>query len=426
MVNSDAKNLVLKTLETMQEDLFKTLSGLVQIPSVVGDEGKAQQYMAKLYKDLNLQVDVVETKLDEIKNHPKYLALQWPYENRPNVVGICRGTGGGRSLILNGHIDTVSPEPVTSWKYPPFSGQIEDGKLYGRGAADMKSGLIANYYALKAILDSGLKLKGDVQLQSVIEEEAGGSGGTLGLLVKGYRADGMVFSEPMGFNLMVATAGTCYFRVKVKGKPAHGGEAHKGVNAAGKMVIIYHALEALERQRAAQVHYPLFDRWLGQSAELSVGSFHSGNWPSTVPGLAEIECRISFIPGEKLSDIRALVLKTIQDACREDPWLKEHPPEVEFFGWQTEAWEQDTRHPLVGVLKRQAEDVLGQEVGFTGFPAGMDNRFCSDYGIPSVSFGPTGELHIVNEYVILDTVLACAKVYAMTILDWCGYETNES
>jgi acetylornithine deacetylase len=385
--------------DNSKEAIYETLTKLVQIPSVVGEEGRAQEFMAKLYDKLGLEVHVFEADRNEIAKHKKYLPLPWSYQNRPNVIGIYKGSGGGKSLILNGHIDTVSPEPTASWSRSPWSGHIENGKLYGRGACDMKCGLIANYYALKILLDLGLKLKGDVLLQSVIEEEAGGSGGTLATLLKGYTADAMLISEPMGYNLITAHAGTCYFRVKVKGKPAHGGEAHKGVNAIGKMFKIYQALEALEKKRGEEVHYELFDNWLGRSANLCIGSIKGGDWPSTVAGWAELECRISFIPGEELADIREVVKQTVSAACRGDKWLEEHPPEIEFFGWQTEAWEQNAADPFIQLLKNKAEEVLGQEVSAKGFPAGLDTRFASDFDIPCVCLGPTGELHIVDEYV---------------------------
>lgn len=421
MVEAELERMVTEAIEASREEIYAALQELVRIPSVVGNEGNAQQHIAKLYKGLQLQVDIVEAKLEEIKDHPLYLPLPGSYENRPNVVGTYRGKGGGKSLALNGHIDTVSPDPVEAWTHEPYSGAIEDGKLYGRGAADMKAGLIANYFALKTLLDLGIEPKGDVQLQSVIEEEAGGSGGLLALLLKGYKTDAMLISEPFP-DLVVAGAGTCFFSVKVKGKAVHGGEAHLGVNPIGKMMKIYDALVNLEKERAETVHYQLFKNWTGQAAELCLGSLQAGDWPSKVPETAELQGRISLVPGEKIAVIRQLIVDTVELACKGDPWMDAHPPAVEFFGWQTEAWEQDINHPFVKMVKNTAEEISGKELIFAGFPAGLDGRFCIEFGIPCVNFGPKGLLHQVDEYVVLDEVIGITKIYALMIMKWCGYD----
>ena len=197
----------------MRDEIFQAIQDLVRIPSVVGHEGEAQERMAKLYHSLGLSVERVIPKKEDLIDHPAYFEIGFPYTpSRPNIVGIYPGTGFGRSLILNGHIDVVSPEPVETWDGGnPWSGRIEGNRLYGRGSADMKSGLLANFFTLKALLDLVLKPKGKILLESVIEEEAGGSGGTLALFLSGYRADGMIIPEPLDLKIITAHPGSQLF-----------------------------------------------------------------------------------------------------------------------------------------------------------------------------------------------------------------------
>ncbi len=181
---------ILRKIDRTAEELFGLIQELVRIPTVVGEEGGGQEWIFDLYRGLGLDVVKLVPRKEDLLDHPAYFETGFPYgPSRPNIIGICRGKGNGRSLLLNGHIDVVSPEPLEAWhKGGPWSGRIEEGRLYGRGAADMKSGLVAAFFALKTVLSLGLSPKGTVILQSVIEEEAGGGGGTLACLKAGYTA----------------------------------------------------------------------------------------------------------------------------------------------------------------------------------------------------------------------------------------------
>jgi len=422
-MNESIKKKVIEGIDQRREELIEVLSTLVRIPSVVGDEGKGQKAVSRLYKEMGLKVIRFQPNHEKIKDHEAFIESDLPYRNRPNVIGIKPGDKDSKSLILNGHIDVVSPEPLDHWTHDPWGAEILDGKLYGRGSADMKGGLAANFIALKTLLDLGLNPKGKVILQSVIEEEAGGGPGTLACLLAGYTADGLVITEPHDLRITVAMAGVNYFRVKVIGKTAHAGLAHLGVNAIGKMYKIYQALAALDEKRGTEIKFELFEKGSGRSTHLNIGTLKAGDWASTVPGSAELECRISFIPGETFREIKASVEKTVFDSVKEDLWMQEHPPVIEWHGWHAQPWLQDIQAPFVQTFKNTAKEILGKEPDFIGRAAGLDARFASFFNMPALCTGPIGErIHGIDECVDIESVVELTKILALFILSWCGIE----
>ncbi len=408
------------TIEQNKDDLIENISELIKIPSVVGTEGDAQAHIRESYADLGLSVESFDAVKEEIESHPAYIRVPYDYKNRPNVIGILPGEEDARSLILNGHVDVVSPEPVDRWTHDPWGGEVIENRIFGRGACDMKAGLAANTYALKCILDCGVKPAGKVLLESVIEEEAGG-GGALACFIRGYRASGMLIPEPSNMKLVTCHNGIKLFRVKVLGKSAHAAMSHTGINAIGKMNKIFDALMALDQQRAKDHPFPLIEKYSGRSCNLSVGTYSAGDWPATVAGMAKMECRIGFVPGEKGEDIIKEIEKTITDVALSDEWLAEHRPTIEWFGFNSEPWYQDENDPFVQKFITSSAPILGEAPELIGFPGGLDTRFSGDFGIPSFVFGPTGgNYHGPDEFVDIDSVVVLSKVIAKFVLDWCG------
>jgi acetylornithine deacetylase len=407
-------------IDGLRDEMINTLAELVRIPSVVGNEGPAQDFMQRQYEGLGLDVKIFEADKNTVGQHSAYVESGLPFEGRPNVIGLLKGDPAKKSMILNGHVDVVSPEPVDQWQHDPWGAEIEGKRLYGRGAVDMKAGVIANLFTLKALRQAGIEPGGGVMLQSVIEEEAGGGGGTLACLMEGYTADGMIITEPFMIPVISHT-GVLYFRVRTKGLTAHAGHAHRGVNAIGKMMKIYQAMVDLDLHRAATVEFPLYHKVEGRSCHLNIGTMKAGDWPSTVAGFAEMECRISFIPGESVAEIKATVEQVIKDLARADDWLKDHLPEVEWFGWQTEPWYQDPDDPFIKTVLPCFESVCGQKLEISGATAGLDNRFSSYFGFPSICFGPDGDkYHSFDEFVDLDSLVTATKAVALATLDWCS------
>jgi acetylornithine deacetylase len=410
---------ILRTMDHNAENLFQDLAELIRIPSVVGSEGKAQEWVAAKMRSMGLEVETFEADREELMKHPAYVSVDWPYEGRPNVIGKMNGAPGAKSLILNGHIDVVSPEPIAQWTHDPWGAEVSEGKMYGRGTADMKAGLIANLYAVKTLIEVNAVPKGSILIMSVIEEEAGGGGGTLACLLKGYRADAMLNTEPF-LKVAIAHPGILYFRVKVQGKSIHAGRSHLGVNAVGKMIPIYETLARLDEERAKRLHFKLAEMDSGRSCNLNIGTFHAGDWPSSVAGSASMECRISFVPGETKESIKKEIEERIAETALKDPWLRDHPPAVEWFGWHANPWIQEEKDPFIQLMLKNGKEVLGSDPPVVGKPAGLDTRFCPEFGMSACAFGPNGgEIHGIDEYVELDSVIQTAKIVALTALDWC-------
>jgi acetylornithine deacetylase len=409
--------------DELKAEYVQTLQNLVRIPSLAGDEAEAQRFMADLYASAGLDVIQFEARVDKIRSHPAFIDTGKSYHNRPNVIGILKGNPNSNSLILNGHIDVVPPDPEDAWSQDPWGGHIEGTKLFGRGAGDMKSGLLANLFAVKCIQKAGLRPIGSIMLQSVVDEEAGGAGGTLACLVEGYTADALICTEPHNLNITISHAGINYFRVTVQGRSAHAGLAHMGVNAIGKMYAIYRALEELDQKRGVEISFPLFAKGSGRATHLNIGTMRAGEWPSTVPGDAVIECRIGYVPGETIQDIKALIERTVQQAAAGDAWLRENPPKVEWFGWQAEPWYQDPEHPFVQMFLKSAADIVSRNVEIIGRASGNDARFSQYFNMAGACTGPqAGNIHGIDEFVEIPSAVDVIKVLALTALRWCGYQ----
>lgn len=427
MKATEPKREIIRKIDRMTNEIFEAIRELVRIPSVVGQEGEAQKWMASLYRSLGLDVVKVVPEKESLQKHPAYVETGLKYdESRPNVIGVFSppDAGSKRSLILNGHIDVVSPEPIETWNFDgPWSGHIDGNRMYGRGSADMKSGLLSNFFALKSIFDLGMRPKGRIILESVIEEEAGGSGGTLAALTAGYQADVMIIPEPLSLRVVTAHPGINYFRIKVYGKTAHAGWSHYGINAIGKLTKIYERLIQLDRQRAERNRNDLFEKETGRSCNLNIGTFKAGDWPSTVAGWAQLEARISYLPWEKEEDIKKEVEAVVEEVAYSDEWLREHPPHVEWFGWRAQPWVQDPEVPVIRQFRQSASEILSDVPEITASTAGLDTRFGPFFGVPSFVFGPVGGLlHSSNEYVELDSMIKTTKVLANFIVDWCDVE----
>jgi len=224
----------------------------------------------------------------------------------------------------------------------------------------------------------------------------------------------------------MASAGVMYFRVTVPGRSAHAAFAHDGVSAFGKATEVYRALDELDRERKARTDYePAYrndEAMRGHETNLNVGIVEAGDWPSTVPAEATMECRVGWPPGETREAVRGQVEDAIASVAEADDWLSEHPPEVEWYGWSAEPHELDVGNEFVGLVREHAEAVTGGETTFTGGSGGNDERFYNlYYDVPCPSVGPRGaNIHGADEWVEVDSLVETAQVLALTAIDWCG------
>ena len=220
---------IIAAADALHDEAIDMLADLVRHPSTLGNEASAQNHMADVFAGLGLNVDKFEIDIDAIKDLPGFSPVDWSYEGKENVVAIHQPQRNtGRSLIFNGHIDVVPEGPADMWTDPPYEPVVRDGWLYGRGSGDMKAGIVAFTMAYKALQTMGLQPAAPVYRQTVIEEECTGNG-ALACLARGYTADAAVITEPTGKQLMTAQLGVMWFRVTVRGKPAHVAVASEGL-----------------------------------------------------------------------------------------------------------------------------------------------------------------------------------------------------
>ena len=423
MLSEELFKKLVRQVDLNFDEQVTFLAELVTHESIAGQEGKAQQFFTRTCREWDLKPELLYPDPEVLRSHPSFLDAGLDYSERPNVIVRAGGDAPGQSLILNGHIDVVSPEPADQWTVDPWGGDIVDGLLYGRGSSDMKGGLSANLFALKALLDLDQRPRGSVILESVIEEEPGGSGGTLACFVNGVTADAMVVTEPSLETLGVTHPGILHFRVKVTGRTAHAGFSHEGVNAIVKILPVVKALEELDRLRAETLSYPRVEELTGRSCNLCLGKLSAGDWVSTVAGEAVLECRVGFVPGETAEMVKNQIEITVRDSVKDDDWFIEHPVEVEWFNWQTEPWVEPEDSPLTKSFLEAGKNVLGQYPRLIGAPGAMDTRFGPMFQTPSICFGPRGgNSHAADEYVELESVRRVTKVLAVFIAQWCGLE----
>lgn len=412
---------VLAAVEARQADMVAFLQEIVRTPSVTGAEAAVQEIVADRMTALGLDVDAWEPNPDEMSVHAFEVGDIASFAGRPNVAGVLRGAGGGRSLILNAHIDVVDAGDPSRWSHPPYGGEIENGRLYGRGSCDMKAGLAANLFALAAVIDTGITLSGDVIVESVISEEDGGAG-TVATIPRGYKADAAIITEPTGLTLIAAHCGSLVFRLHVPGHSAHGAVRDEGVSAIEKFSYLHAALLRFESERNSTLKHPLFDH-IQNKVPISIGVVHAGTWASSVPESLIAEGRAGLMPGETLDGFCAAFINVIDRAADADPWLSEHRPVVEWFSGQFAPSEVASDSPVVQLLSRAHQIVNAGAVRIQGATYGADMRhFINLAGIPCVMYG-AGDVrlaHNTDEFVPLGEVLNLAKAIALAIVDWCG------
>ena len=418
---------ILDVVDSFQDDLFSFIQRLVQTPSLPGKEQRAQQLVATKLKELGLDVNIVVSNYEELKSHPAFCNDNIPFNERNNVVACWKSVKknhknsckNGNSLILNGHMDVVSPGREEMWEDSPWSGTIKDGKLYGRGSCDMKSGLASGIFAIAALKKVGFKPLNDIYIESVIGEESGGVG-TLTTIVKGYSADAAIIMEPTRLRICPVQAGALTFRLKVYGKSIHASMKKFGVSAIEKFYLIYNALNDLEKQRHLNYHNSLYEESMNV-APINIGIIRGGTWHSIVPDELVVEGRYGVFPGESIKSAKKALTDTIEQTADRDQWLKEHPPIIEWVEGQIESGETNLQEPIIQILSNNYQVVTGKNAELKGVTYGADLRLFTNHAkIPTVLFGPGNVMnaHSINEYVLLKEVIESTKTLALTIYEF--------
>ncbi len=398
------------------------LSEFVAIPSRRHHEGAALDFMAKALRARGWDVDDWTVATKDLHGAPGFVDCAGEVPSVRSVVGTMQGVGEGRSLILQGHVDVVPEGPEAMWQTPPYAPQVRDGWMYGRGAGDMKAGKVAALFAVEALRRAGFAPKGRLHYQSVVEEESSGLG-AMATLARGYRADCAFIPEPTGLGLVRAQVGAIWFRLKVRGRPAHVAYAGTGSSAITAAMHLIAALQEMEAAWNAQAAQHPFYKDVEHPLNFNAGKIAGGDWTSSLPAWCDVECRMGILPGDNVAERRAQIEAVVAEAAAKHPFLRDTPPEIEWHGFQADGYVLEQAEAPEAALRRAHEAATGQAGPVDQiWTALTDTRFYGLYhGIPALCYGPTADaIHGFDERVDLASVQRCTEVIALFIAAWCG------
>jgi acetylornithine deacetylase/succinyl-diaminopimelate desuccinylase-like protein len=436
----DAIRAASAAIDAAESQVVATLQALIAIPSInpnypqfdgvpsgsATGETAAQAVLRPVYEAAGCEIDQFEA-----------------VAGRANLVGVRRGTGGSgaRSLIFNGHVDTVAPGPPDRWASGnPFDGRIADGLLFGLGASDQKSGLVAQAWAARALQSAGIRLTGDLLVESVVGEEMmEHESGVTATIRRGHRADAAVVSEPTSFSgaptLAPCSGGGTVFTLRIQGLTAHScargnhiwpggtGERH-AVNAIEKAFVVTQALRRLEEEWGRTRTHPLFPPgYFTIGPDTFAGTLHGQTLSWAVANEASLEYLVMYEPTRTQADVRSEIETYLGRVYETDTWLREHRPTIEWpHTWPP--YDTAVDHPIVDAVRSAHQASLAAPVEVAGFAAVDDATFFERAGIPAVTYGPGSILtcHCFDEHVPIADVIRAAKVYAATAIQWCGVE----
>lgn len=406
---------ILEQVNNMTDEVVEFTRKLIRTESITGNEGNVQEEVAAELSQIGLGLDIWEPDEEELSSHPLCTKITKGFHNRPIVVGLWDGKDDARSLLLNGHVDVV--KPGTGWRHDPFGAEIENGRIYGRGASDMKGGVAAMIMAVKALKSLGLNPAGRVIIESVVDEENGINGSLAGLL-RGYTAAACINCEASDLEIQRAHSGIMEYFLHVYGRPTPISKKDEFISPIERGCRFVHALKDLESILRVTHNHPLFPRG---SMNIYVTSFHCGIQTTVLPDEAIIGGMVRLLPGMDARQTRELVQEYIERVARQDPLVQERLPEIRWEGLYAESMEIAEDSPLVECLKQAYYLVSGNKPTISGHEGACDPWIINNHGgIPTVIFGPgkITQMHAVDEYVEIEDLIAATKTLAVAIFDW--------
>jgi acetylornithine deacetylase len=421
-------------IEKDRDWVIKLTQDMVRIPSV----------NPKFEADAAINREgAVQALLEPLLQAEGFATEQWDaLPGRPNLVGEKPGSEE-RSLILCGHIDVVPVGVKKNWTVDPFGGAIVDGRLYGRGAIDMKGGVAACIAAARAIQRAGIELEGRLAIHSVVDEEAGGSG-AIDAVKRGKLAKAVLVAEPTWGDVLPVEGGLEWARVTIRGRNGHSAlrydeiypQRHDpnrlpGVNAIEIAARFITAVRQYELDRTRARSHPLLPAGMNT---INIGVMHGGTGigesglptvmsnPAIIPDAAVLDLDMKFLPDENSADYRRDFENFVHHFAQTDAWLRDNPPVIqwELGGLYFPPMNTPADHPIVKSLMAR-RTALGKTPVVKGFIAVCDAAHYAGAGIDSVIFGPSGEgFHAADEYVDVESLVETAKVIAASVIDWCG------
>jgi acetylornithine deacetylase len=413
-----ADEAILRAVAEQADWMNALLANLVRAPTTLGNEEPGQEIVEAALREIGLDPVDVPMDAERLRSHPLAAPFDWDVRGKRNVVATWGGGGdaGGRSLILNGHIDVVSPEPLAQWgDVGPFGAERDGEWMVGRGAADMKCGLAAILGAVKGLRALGLTPDAPLTVESVVEEECSGNG-TLQTLLDGYTADAAVIAEPFGAAITTSQVGVLWFSVRITGVAGHAAEGQHATNAIETSLAVIGALRSLEAElnEAPPPPYDLFTHPIN----LNVGTIRGGDWASTVPGECETGYRIALYPDMSIDEVKTRIESVVGAATSDQPGSAQ----VRYNGFSSRGYEIADDHALVTSLTHSFAAQAGAPPALVSTTGTTDAAvFGNVAGIPAVCFGPYAEAaHGVGERVYLPSVVQTAQVLGLFVRDWCG------
>jgi len=416
-----------------RDELVALARELVALDTTARETGDPPREEDRLQRVLEARLRAIGAETDLWEPEPtgtgnRHVPDDLDFAGRPQLTARLAGRGGGRSLLLNGHIDAVSAEPRELWSCDPFAGEVRDGRVYGRGIADMKGGVAGMLFALETLHRLGVAPAGDVVFCTVTDEESSGAGGWAAVR-HGVKADAGVVAEPTDFDVWVACRGSLTPTITVEGRPGHAEMRQPhwreggAVNAIEKMRLV---LDAIERLREEWRGRPDMQHPYVSPGDIVPTVVAGGEWEVTYPATCRLTCEVIYPPGQVGEDgtareLEREITETIESAAAVDPWLREHPLRW-FWDCDVVPAEVDPAHPIVATAMG-----AGASVGRTGRIAGFDSwhdgaTFTNFGGTPAVCFGPgpADTLHRIDEWSSVDDLADFAAAAALLTLRWCG------
>ncbi|HEX2940441.1 MAG TPA: ArgE/DapE family deacylase [Rhodopila sp.] len=424
-IDPGAQRAILDAVAELQPDAVALLQTLVRHKSTLGHEQGAIDEMGRVFAGLGLQPRRVPVDVNSLKDKPGFSPPLISYDGRDNVVAEYRcAQRKGRSLLLQGHVDVVPEGAADLWTTPPYEPDIRGGRMFGRGAADMKAGVIAYVTAFRAIQKAGLRPTADVQLAAVIEEECTGNG-ALAVMHALPKPDACLIPEPgPGYPaLYVAEVGVVWAWVTVTGKPAHVRDMQSGVNAIEAAYVIAECFKAYEsRMNRAENRHPAFAAE-NHPINVNVGTIEGGEWNSSVATRSKIGFRIGVMPGHPASAVKGEI-EALVDEARRDPRLSGARLDLNFAGFMADGAIFPPDQPISQAVSRLHADITGHDLRHYNALGLTDARFYTLYqGTQATCYGPDSEnIHGIDESVGLASLHDVTKVIALTIAGWCGLE----
>lgn len=430
---------VTEAIQARRDELVELAADLIGFDTTareVGDpprdEAALQDHLAGRLRAAGADVDIFEPSEAELAGRPM-IPTGLDFVGRPQLAARFPGSGGGRSLLLNGHIDVVSSEPRTRWTSDPNKAEVRNGRLYGRGSCDMKGGVAAMTFAAEALAALDVRLAGDLLVATNTDEESCGAGG-MALVAHGVRADAGIVPEPTGFDIWNACRGSALVTIEVPGRPGHAEMPQPpwseggAVNAIDKAVPVLEAIRGLGRDWAAreELRHPQ----LSPTAIVATG-ITAGEWLATYPALCRVTYVLAYPPAHAddegwTSVVERELTAVLEDVANNDEWLASHPPRIAFSAGVTPMQIAEDA-PIIATVRSAADDLA-----LPGSVAGLDSwydgaTFTQFADTPAIAFGPSGldgsrtVAHTVDEFVQVDHLVSCAQALAVAALRFCGH-----